>query len=480
MLHLLELPTLVLFCALLSYYLVTNLQWYGYKLQRVFFHHKRCGWHIAYFFIPLALYYSLIGSMMPVFTALVWLVYLPLLIYWARALDKRLSFTWRVRRFFAIFGFLCLAAVFVKTVDPALCIGATLLLSSLVERLNERRFVWMAASKLESIGGLKVVAVTASFGKTSIKHHLAHILASKFSVYATPGSVNTLMGVVRDINERLPFGTQVYVVEAGARREGDILEIAQLVRPHYAVVGKLGAAHLEYFKNFDTIRRTKLELLRSDRLLRAFVFENANYDGEKTVVFGMTDGEVKIESVNSSLEGISFTLNANARRLALSAPRLLGSFQAINIAAAALVAREMGMDDEAITQAVRTLQPTPHRLQKIESHGKLIIDDSFNGNFDGMMEGVRLASTFGGKKVIVTPGLVETDPKLNRQLAQEIDVVFDLVIITGVLNAVLFDETIKRAQKIMLSDKKEMTTVLAQHTSAGDLIYFANDAPNFI
>ena len=59
---------------------------------------------------------------------------------------------------------------------------------------------------------LKIVAITASYGKTSIKNFVSQILAKKFNVYATPRSINTLGGIMGDVNNSLPEDTEIYVL----------------------------------------------------------------------------------------------------------------------------------------------------------------------------------------------------------------------------------------------------------------------------
>lgn len=82
--------------------------------------------------------------------------------------------------------------------------------------------------------------------------------------------------------------------------------------------------------------------------------------------------------------------------------------------------------------------------------------------------------------MIVTPGLVESSDELNLKLINAINDVFNIVIVTGSLNAELFNKNLKVKNKIMLPDKSALVDVLANQTKAGDIILFANDAPNFI
>ena len=96
------------------------------------------------------------------------------------------------------------------------------------------------------------------------------------------------------------------------------------------------------------------------------------------------------------------------------------------------------------------------------------------------MEGVALCDTYEGRRVIITPGIVESTDEANTALGEAIDKVFDLVIITGSLNSQILCDAIQNVEKIRLRDKSKLTEILARQTKAGDLIYFANDAPNFI
>lgn len=332
-----------------------------------------------------------------------------------------------------------------------------------------------AKKKLQAMKDLQIVCITGSYGKTSIKNFVANILAQKFKVYATPRSVNTLGGIVADINNNLPEDTQIYVCEAGARQSGDIYDITTFLEPQTVVVGRVGEAHIEYFKSLENIIATKLEIIQSPRLEKAFVHTSVtNEPHEKVTFFGN-----EIKNVEAGLEGTDFDIELDGKTMHLHTD-ILGSFQTMNIAVAVKIAKSFGMSDEEIVQAVKGLEPVEHRLQLVKAGGKIILDDGYNGNIDGMLEGIRLCSLHNGRKVIVTPGLVESSDELNLKLIEAINEVFDIVIVTGALNAELFDKHLHVKNKIILKDKSAMVDVLAKQTKAGDIILFANDAPNFI
>ncbi len=474
-----------LFILAIGYYFITNLQWYSYKLNRVLFHHTKTWWHFVYFLVPFALYAFVDG--MSEYGFVVVVAYLALLFQWYRGLDKPLVFTGRVKRFYAaLILFALFIAVAFKHFAVVLPLFLAYFISMFIEKMLFNGFKVKAQKKIEAMEDLIVVGITASYGKTSIKNYIEHLLKAKYKTYATPRSVNTLGGVMKDVNDDLPADTEVYVVEMGARGEGDIAEISTFVNPHYVVVGKIGPAHIEYFKTIENIRNTKMEILKTERLKKAWIHESARVKPESNVhTFGTKENldirtkeaapEYVIENVQATLESTSFTLDG----VKYSAS-ILGAFNAMNLAAAVLVAKELGLSDEQIQEGLSTLKAVDHRLQRIDAGGKVILDDSFNGNIDGMMASFDLASTYEGRKVVITPGLVEVDDELNVQVAQKANEVFDVVVVTGDLNYAIFKEYVEADKLVKLATKGEMEAMLVEQTRPGDLILFANDAPSFV
>jgi UDP-N-acetylmuramoyl-tripeptide--D-alanyl-D-alanine ligase len=138
--------------------------------------------------------------------------------------------------------------------------------SFLIEKYLFMVYKKQAKQKLDKMKNMQIIAITGSYGKTSIKNFITQMLKSKYKVYATPRSVNTIGGIIGDINNSLPDDTQIYICEAGARERGDIYEITTFVEPQTVVVGKVGEAHIEYFKSLENIIATKLEIMQSPRL----------------------------------------------------------------------------------------------------------------------------------------------------------------------------------------------------------------------
>jgi UDP-N-acetylmuramoyl-tripeptide--D-alanyl-D-alanine ligase len=462
----------------LGWYLITNLQWYNYKLERVVLKHHKQQWHIIYFITPFLFYYILPTLY---FNIYFYLLFLTSFFYWNKNLDRPLVLTARVKRFLAILLFTTFAINALVLSSGTGMLGLFLPLfitygvTTVLEKIFFLRFKANAKNHLKTFDGLQIIGITASYGKTSIKNYLYQVLSKKYNVYMTPRSVNTIGGIIKDVNNDLPRGTEVYIAEAGARQQGDIEEITKFLEPQYAVIGSVGEQHIEYFKTLDNIIHTKMEILKSPRLVHGFVHESVPILKYDTI----TKFPNNLNITNSDLNGIWFDIEIDGETEHFHAP-VLGSFNAINLTAVILMAKELGMSIDEIKVALHGLKPVEHRLHLSKAGGKIILDDSFNGNIEGMLEAVQIASTYEGRKVIVTPGIVESTMEANVEFAKAVDKVFDLVIITGSLNSKVIEKVITRTKPIILNDKSNLENLLAEESKIGDLILFANDAPNFI
>ncbi|MGH2928010.1 MAG: Mur ligase family protein, partial [Solirubrobacteraceae bacterium] len=152
----------------------------------------------------------------------------------------------------APFGAAALLAV------PAL-LDAALFVTAPIERRLSERFVTMAADRLRRVAPT-IVAITGSYGKTSTKNHVVHLLAGTRSVVATPASFNNRGGLARAVNEHLAEGTDVFVAEMGTYGPGEIRDLCSWCPPEIAVMTAVGPVHLERFGTEDAILTAKSEI----------------------------------------------------------------------------------------------------------------------------------------------------------------------------------------------------------------------------
>ena len=149
---------------------------------------------------------------------------------------------------------------------------ANLILSPVQNAIN-RTYLRRAQHRLRDVQPL-VIGITGSYGKTSTKYLLEHLLAGHRRVLKTPLSYNTMMGVCRVINESLEANIEVFIAEMGAYRRGDIKELSDFVHPTIGILTAIGPQHLERFKTIDNIQATKYELIEALPASGVAIFNN--------------------------------------------------------------------------------------------------------------------------------------------------------------------------------------------------------------
>lgn len=353
----------------------------------------------------------------------------------SKTAKKKIVFTARVKRMYATLAVLCVAAVvvfaFANVSDTALKIYASVCAAALclspfaamlVNMINhpaewavKQWYIADARKILRSMPNLKIIGVTGSYGKTSTKYALGRVLSEKYNVVITPGSFNTLMGVVRTVREHLTRDAEVFVVEMGAKCRGDIKEICDLVFPQMGIITSIGPQHLNTFGSIETVADTKFELADSVRQNGGKVYLNADneYIAKKAqsyphVSYGLKVGSITAQNITTDRHGCKFDIVAGERSISVQT-KLLGMHNVQNILSAVAVGLDLGMTETDIMYAVARLEPVEHRLQmKPFFSGALLIDDAYNANPEGSKEALRVLGGFAPmKRIVVTPGLVE-------------------------------------------------------------------------
>ena len=311
-----------------------------------------------------------------------------------------------------------------------------------VEKGINRKFINQARSMLAAMPDLKVIGITGSYGKTSVKYYLSTLLRAKYDVLMTPENYNTTLGVVRTIRENLRATHEVFVCEMGARNVGDIREICDLVHPQYGVVTAIGEQHLESFKSLNNIQKTKFELpnsLPEDGM----AFLNGDDENIKSVAYsrphmtyGLQNGNgYHASDIEVTEKGTSFCVKTPDGQTQAFTTRLLGRHNVLNITGAIAVAHSMGIDLKALAMQVKKLDGVPHRLQLLHNGQNLIIDDAYNSNPNGTKVALETLSFFKDSvKILVTPGMVELGEKqdlYNRRFGEDAAAVCDYIILVG-------------------------------------------------
>ena len=428
---------------------------------------------------------------------------------------KKLVFTPRVRRLYvccALIWSLCLFGLFALfgggilrlSLLPVACAWALLLpgwvalgglLAWPVEKAISEMYFQDARRILRQRPDLIRIGITGSWGKTSVKFILGALLSEKYPTLVTPASYNTPMGVTKVIRTMLEPGHRVFVAEMGARHVGDIREMCRLVRPEMGLITSVGPQHLDTFHTQERVTRTKYELIEALPPQGTAFF--ADDDGivlglwEKTdrekILTGMNPqrDDVWAEDLRVSPEGSRFLLCMGEERIPCET-QLLGELNIRNILLCAGVCRKLGLSGKEIARGIRRLQPVEHRLElKRNPGGITILDDAFNSNIRGAKQAFRILKEFPGKRIIVTPGMVELgdqEEELNREFGRAMADCCDIAVLVGVkrsepLSAGLREAGFPPEAVHVTGSLQEAAGLLQTLASSGDTVLFENDLP---
>ena len=312
----------------------------------------------------------------------------------------------------------CMVLLVLFILQPFLILLANLI-NHPIEKGIDQYYINDAARLLREMPNLKVIGVTGSYGKTSVKYFLNTLLSSQYNVLYTPGNFNTTLGVVRTIRENMKPFHEIFICEMGAREVGDIKEICDLVHPDFGIITSIGPQHLQSFHTIENIISTKFELADAvPETGKVFL----NYDNsyikehkiEKSVVsYGTTEEKVAFRAydIEVSARGSSFKMRDENSVVHDFHTKLVGSHNVQNIAGAIAVAHTLGIPMEKLIYPVKQLESVPHRLQLIRQGDRIILDDAYNSNKNGFEAALDTLAMFKELRILMTPGMVELGEK---------------------------------------------------------------------
>lgn len=376
-----------------------------------------------------------------------------------------------------------------------------------VEAWMRRGFIQKARRVLDEVHPL-VIGVTGSYGKTSTKSYLTHILNGRFKAYATPKSYNTLMGICIAINNDVANDRSIdaFVVEMGAYIPGEIARICDLTHPQIGIVVEVGPQHLERFGSVENIVTAKYELIRAlpPDGVGVFNWDNPHVRGMYERGYPQTRLAVSREvdpanvpaggprfiasDVQESLDGLRFTVYdvETGEQSAFTTP-LLGLHNVTNLLLATAVAVHQGMPLREIARRVAGLQPAESRLvRQTTAQGITIINDAYSANPVGAEQALRVLGMHQtGKRLLITPGMVELGPMMdteNRRLGEVAAQYATDVILVGKQTEPIREGLVSAG---FAADRLHTVITLAEavewyqrNLSAGDSVLFLNDLPD--
>ena len=313
-----------------------------------------------------------------------------------------------------------------------------------VEKCVFLSFKNKAMKKLKSMPNLEVIGITGSYGKTSSKNILNEILSVKYNTLKTPKNLNTPYGLIMTINNNLDKFDEIFIAEMGAYKVGEIKELCDLVHPKYGILTRIGKAHLELFGSEENIQKGKFELIESLPEDGVAILNkddpmqvNYNLKNKVKILWIGIDNEADYNATNIKVSnsGTTFDLIINKDKSKYKfETKLLGYANIYNILSSIALAHYLGVNIKELQSAVKSVKPVSHRLEIKQNNDIYYIDDAYNSNPVGSKMALDVLNLMNGKKIIVTPGMIELgsiEDEENRKFGEYIADVCDEVILIG-------------------------------------------------
>lgn len=283
---------------------------------------------------------------------------------------------------------------------------------------KERRLIKESEKIFANHPGI-VIGIAGSYGKTTVKELLGKVLGSSLQVAVTPANKN--VAVSHALFARgLSGDEKVLVIEYGEGKPGDVARFAKTTQPDIGIITGIAPAHLD---QYPTLKDAENDIFALAEYLNGKdVYVNKEsplsegWSRPEFIYYSRSGvGEFTVTDISVSVEGTDFTLSNNADVNLRVHTGLLGRHMVGPVALVCQIGLKLGMTAAQVTEAVAGTTAYEHRMQPRLVGGGWIIDDTYNGNIEGMRAGLELLKDLPAKrKIYVTPGLVDQGVETER------------------------------------------------------------------
>jgi UDP-N-acetylmuramoyl-tripeptide--D-alanyl-D-alanine ligase len=289
----------------------------------------------------------------------------------------------------------------------------------LIEVADVRIALGKTGAYNRKLSNARVVGLTGSQGKTSVKEMTSAILSEYGNVLSTRGNLNNDIGVPLTLS-RLSADHEFAVIEMGASGKGEIAYTVNLVKPHVAHITNASGTHLEGFGSLDGVAQAKGEIyggiidggtavINIDDHYGDYWLNISQHQKIVTIsALGNKQADYHVSDVHLSVNGMStFMLHYPQGCQQISLP-LLGFHNVGNALAAIALAMEAGANIQHVVSGLANIAPVPGRMQPLPGRaGSLIINDSYNASPASFKAAIDVLSAFQGKRIVVAGDMAE-------------------------------------------------------------------------
>ncbi len=368
-------------------------------------------------------------------------------------------------------------------------IGLFVFLFSFPTEMYRDLLIGKATEKMKLQKKVLVIGITGSYGKSSTKEYVAQILKKKFRLLKTKGTNNTAIGVANTIIAGLQSNTEIFVVEMGAYKKGEIAEICRIVSPKIGILTAVNEQHASLFGSLEKTLATKYELIDALPKNGLALFNGNNQNAfvlyqktkKKKVLYRSGDFSLKanIYGTNVRVEKtlVTFSVVYRRKKIRLKAP-IIGGHNVENILPAIYLAFYLGMKEQEVKDAVLSLVPPQHTMARYDHGGISFIDDTFNANPQAVLAALEYMKVYTGKKIFVLQPMIELGKQAtdeHRSIGTAIGNVCDYLLVTNKNYHSALLEGVKKGKKkcvVYTGNVWQIMQFLNSHAKRGDVVVF--------
>ena len=382
-----------------------------------------------------------------------------------------------------------------KFVNDALIKGAGCIISSKILKKNNKKIIRVKNTILflnnfakfkRELSLAKIIAVTGSAGKTSLKNLIRDLLQNFGKTCSSSKSFNNHLGVPISLSN-LSFHDKYGVFEVGMSRAGEIKKLSKLIGPHIGVITNIGEAHIENFRNINGIAKAKSEIIESineggiiilnrDDKFFSYLSKKAKLHKLKIFSFGYhKKSNVRIKKIIQKGNSSKIFININNQIIDLE----IRDLNIYNVLASIAVLKALKININKIKEKIKNYESPEGRGKKylISRYKKKfnLIDESYNANPLSVKNAINKLSLIKKekfKKYLILGDMLELGPRSKKYHEQMSKVInnsdIDKVFIKGKKTIFTYKQLNKDKRGNILQNNEDIDISLREMISNND------------
>ena len=238
---------------------------------------------------------------------------------------------------------------------------------------------------------IPIIGITGTNGKTTSKDLICHVLRQKYAVHATKGNLNNHIGVPLTLLQ-LNSSHEIAIIEMGANKPGDIKELVEIAEPTHCIITNIGKAHLEGFGSYEGVIRTKGEMYAYSEMNKATIFYNSEDEVLQSILPQNTTTIAFHTIIHAELlkmtPFVSMKWSSNAYNSGVLETKMIGKYNFQNFIAAISIGKYFDVENDKISNAICSYEPTNNRSQVQKTAKNTLILDAYNANPSSMKNAI--------------------------------------------------------------------------------------------